>query len=112
MQNKNNPGLDCKLLMISQRMAQEHSTRKNMDHGRGRFLFFLPSYLIKRMTYSCVSLYSYRHGKVGGPCQHHLAEGQHQGEQVVVGPVEPDAANRLQFKRPFNQSPKTSIYII
>ena len=72
----------------------------------------VPTCLIERMTHSCISLHRYGHGKVGGPCQHHLAEGQHQGEQVVVGPVEPDAANRLQFKRPFNQSPKTFIYII
>ena len=70
---------------------------------------FLSRYLIKRMAYSCVSLYSYGHGKVGGPSQHHLADGQHQGEQVVVRPVGPDAENRLQFKRHFGLSPNTSI---
>ena len=47
------------------------------------------------MTHSCISLHRYGHGKVGAPCQHHLAGGQHGGEQVDVGSVGPDAAKGI-----------------
>ena len=52
-------------------------------------------YLKERMTHSGVPLHRYGHGEVGGPRQHHLAGGQHQGEQVVVGLEGPDAVNRF-----------------
>ena len=48
------------------------------------------------MTDGGVSLHRYCHGEVGGPCQHHLAGGQQEGEELAVLLVGPDPIEYTQ----------------